>query len=344
MSSSKPALARSMWRRLPAPVKKVVRALPGARNVAYELENVGLFTSLFRHELMLSDRVRVDTYRRGIARHVKPGDVVLDLGTGTGVLAALAIGAGARKVYAVDHSPFIEVARAIAARNGTQGIEFVQQSSRDFVPPEPIDVIVHEQMGDELLNENMLVSISDLKRRVLRPGGRVIPALFDLFLEPVELLENVHIPRLEAIEIEGFDLSVTADLALLQPYRDDVGYGTMLVQPGRPFVSALLANPQPALSFNLNEIESEADAQASSHSRKTVVRSGYLDGFSCYFRCRFDAEIGFDTSPLSPPTHWANRFYRTERRAVSKGEVIDCSVRLPDFTDARGWRVDIDNR
>lgn len=342
MPSSSPALARSVWRRLPSPVKKVVRALPGARTVAYELENVGLFSNLARHELMLSDRIRIDTYQRGIARHVKPGDVVLDLGTGTGVLATMAIRQGARKVYALDHSPFIEVARAIAARNNVHGIEFVQQSSRDFIPPEPVDVVVHEQMGDELLNENMLVNISDLRRRVLKPTGRIIPALFDLYMEPVELLDYARIPRLETIQIDGFDLSTTTEIEALRQYREDVTYGTQLFQPGRPFVSAFLTNPVPALSFDLNEVTSESDVPAISPCTKTIVRSGNLDGFCCYFRCRFDAETGFDTSPLSPPTHWGNRFIRVDRRAVTAGQVIKCVVRLPDFTDGRSYRVDLE--
>ena len=98
-----------------------------------------------------------------IHRNVQAGDVVLDLGTGTGLLALMASRAGASKVYAVEHSDFIDVAREIAAHNGFTNIEFVRANSRDFTPPEPIDVVLHEQMGDELFNENMLENVLDLR-------------------------------------------------------------------------------------------------------------------------------------------------------------------------------------
>ena len=83
-------------------------------SVVYDHMNEVNFAGLAEHEEMLSDSVRVDTYHRGIHRNVQPGDVVLDLGTGTGLLAFMASRAGAKKVYAVEHSDFIQVAREIA--------------------------------------------------------------------------------------------------------------------------------------------------------------------------------------------------------------------------------------
>jgi len=156
-------------------------------SVVYDLINGSNFAGLEEHEEMLSDRVRVEAYHRGIQRTVQSGDVVLDLGTGTGLLAFMASRAGAKKVYAVEHSGVIEVAREIAAHNGFANIEFVRANSREFMPPEPVDVVLHEQMGDELFNENMLENVLDLRDRVLRPSGRILPARFRLFIEPVSM-------------------------------------------------------------------------------------------------------------------------------------------------------------
>ena len=138
--------------------------------VVYDLMNETNFAGLSEHEEMLSDSVRVEVYHQGIHRNIQPGDVVLDLGTGTGLLAFMAAKAGASKVYAVEHSDFIDVAREIAQHNNITNIEFVQANSREFTPPEKVDVVLHEQMGDELFNENMVDNLLDLRNRVLAPG------------------------------------------------------------------------------------------------------------------------------------------------------------------------------
>ena len=59
-------------------------------DIVYDLMNETNFGGLAEHEEMLSDSVRVEAYHRALRRNVAPGDVVLDLGSGTGLLAFLA--------------------------------------------------------------------------------------------------------------------------------------------------------------------------------------------------------------------------------------------------------------
>jgi 16S rRNA G966 N2-methylase RsmD len=68
---------------------------------------------------MVADRPRTDAFAAAIREVVRPTDVVLDVGTGTGILAMLAARAGARKVYAVDQSDIADA----AARGGLQSLE-----------------------------------------------------------------------------------------------------------------------------------------------------------------------------------------------------------------------------
>ncbi|MFA6797581.1 MAG: 50S ribosomal protein L11 methyltransferase, partial [Candidatus Paceibacterota bacterium] len=50
----------------------------------------------------LIDEKRTISFSSAIKKTVKKGDVVVDMGTGTGILAMFAADAGAKKVYAIE--------------------------------------------------------------------------------------------------------------------------------------------------------------------------------------------------------------------------------------------------
>src|SRR5687768_1340883 len=97
--------------------------------------------SLGGYGAMLLDQERMAAYREALRKAIRPGAVVLDIGTGPGIFALLACRSGARRVFAVEPSPVIQVAREIAAANGCAGrIEFFQDLSTRVELPEPADV------------------------------------------------------------------------------------------------------------------------------------------------------------------------------------------------------------
>src|SRR5262245_60493493 len=142
------------------------------------------------HAVMLNDRARTRAFIDGIASAVRPGDVALDIGTGTGVLALAAARAGARRVYAIEATSMADVAEQNARANGmSDRITVIRGRSTDVNLPEKVDVIVTEMIGHHALGEGLIEVVNDAMSRFGHAGTRVVP-------EGVELIGiPLHIPE-----------------------------------------------------------------------------------------------------------------------------------------------------
>ncbi len=139
---------------------------------------------------MVADEVRMRAYAGALAEVVRPDSVVVDIGTGTGVLALIAAKLGARRVYAIEISDVLTVARELARENGVEGrIEFLRGDSRALDLPEHANVIVSDLHGALPLFGDHLEIIVDARQRFLAPGGVLIPRTELLWAAPVECPE-----------------------------------------------------------------------------------------------------------------------------------------------------------
>ena len=142
------------------------------------------------HARMLHDERRTNDYLAALRAAVRPDDVVLDIGTGSGVLALAAARAGARRVYAVEASDIAEVAERVFAANGVgDQVTVLPGWSRVIELPEPADLLVAEVIGNEPLEEEILETMLDARRRLLKPGARLIPHALTLLVRPLLLPE-----------------------------------------------------------------------------------------------------------------------------------------------------------
>ena len=130
------------------------------------------------HRTMICDRVRTGAFRRAIDSVVRPGDIVLDVGAGSGILSVFAARAGAARVYAVERTSAAVLAQELAAANGVAEIvQVIHGDIMDIELPERVDVIVSEWLGGFGIDEGMLVPVIVARDRWLKPGGVMIPRL-----------------------------------------------------------------------------------------------------------------------------------------------------------------------
>ncbi|MDF3055893.1 MAG: SAM-dependent methyltransferase [Rariglobus sp.] len=295
--------------------------------------NRRIFSDLHAQERMLADRPRMTFYHAAIQRHIHPGDHVIDLGTGTGILAAFASRRGAARVHALDHSPILKHARSLAAANHIERVHFISCHSTEFTLPAPVDVILHEQMGDCLFDEAMLANVCDLRDRLLKSGGRILPAAFELYCEPVQLNTARHVPFIWNLNVHGYDFSS------MERHRPQDPNYYHLCGNDAALVDRFLAEPVPALAFDLHTVD-EATLSHDLRFQRRVINSGRIDGLAVYFRTRVDDDLQLSSAPHDPgrAPHWGFRLLRTEPADYAAGEVIDVKLTVDRWHDVDSWR------
>lgn len=254
------------------------------------------YDSLRIHDLMLSDSTRTTAYKRAVEANVRPGDTVLDVGAGTGILALLAARAGAARVYAVEPTGIIALAKRLAQSNGLASrIEFIQTQVEEVDLPDKADCLVSEWLGVFALQENMLPSIASARDRLLRPGGKILPEAVRLSLALVED-EELHHRKIERWQRMpyGLDYSDFAHCQSNDVHAIAMGPDTLLSDP---------------VELARLDMRYASDSRLEVRTSLTAARPGLCHGLAGWFRIEFPAGIALDTAPSEPPTHWNQAFF-----------------------------------
>jgi type I protein arginine methyltransferase len=128
--------------------------------------------SIHGYGSMILDRGRTAAYAAALRARIRPGSVVMDIGTGTGIMAFLACQFGARKVYAIEPDGVIQLAREAAAANGfANRIEFIPKLSTELELAEQVDGIVADLRGVVPPFQQGLSSMVDARNRFLPCPG-----------------------------------------------------------------------------------------------------------------------------------------------------------------------------
>ncbi len=163
------------------------------------------------HAKMLNDTERNDCYDRALQRAVRPGSIVLDIGSGSGLLAMMAARAGAAHVYTCElNAAVAETAREIVAANDfADRVTVIGRHSTDLDRERDLgggaDIVVSEIIADNLLSESVIGSLDHAARQLARPGARFIPGKASMRVALAWFDELP--PRLPSV-VSGFDVSL----------------------------------------------------------------------------------------------------------------------------------------
>jgi len=265
------------------------------------------------HFQMLSDQHRNQVYDAAIRRAVWPGARVLDIGTGSGLLAMMAARAGASMVFACEAEPAIaRAATEIVAANGySDRVRVIARHSSTLRADADlggrVDVLLSEIIAGNLIGEGVLPSHEHAVRELLVPGGQVVPARGTIHAA-LATFEGFNPSPLAMVE--GFDLSIFNRLRRRE--------GSV---PGDSRRLQLRGAPADLFAFDF------ASTQFCRSERTKVELTsdgGMVHGVIQWFTLELDDEIRYDTLPgRGVPRSWMLDYFPLEHpRDTRPGETL----------------------
>jgi len=247
------------------------------------------------HYPMLNDVSRNTKYQDAIRGHVSRGcSCVMDIGTGTGLLALIAARAGAEKVFACEASEdmFNIADDVIRNNNGDSKVKLISKLSTDMTNedvPEKVSLIVTETFDAGLLGEHVLESLHDARSRFLVDGGNVVPSSANFIIAPIQSSFISRYSVFEGDKAGYLDMNIRLQADFLLDDGTEEPYQSEKLSSLKQDVK-LLAAPQQLFSVNfcdMNNIEEYLRGQHLTNNF-SVTSDGRLDAIVGWFDLKLD--------------------------------------------------------
>ena len=278
------------------------------------------------HLRMMNDKFRNAKYLEAIKLAIEDVDddsLILDIGTGSGLLSMMAAANGAGKVIACETSNIIaDTAKKIIHKNGyKEKITVINKKSTELKIgedlPRKADLIISEILSAEFVGEGVRTSVFDANKRLLKKNGKMIPESgtikISLLGNDKEIFDTISVAN-----VSGFDLSEFNSISQSK-------FTHFLKK--KP---TLLSNDEDAFSINLYNEENIAKEEKNIELK--VNKEGLCLGIIQWMKIQLYKDIEYENSPsgyLDSSSHWPTPIYLFDKPvSVKKGDVLKIRASL----------------
>ena len=273
------------------------------------------------HFIMLADESRNEAYQKAIEKAVTNDSIVLDIGTGTGLLSMMAARAGAKKVVACEmNKKLAETAKEIIAANHfSDKITLLNQKStaieQEIVLPEKATVLVSEILDAGVIGEGVLPSVRHATKNLITADAVIIPAKAKIFGQLIEIPIRSKVNPIR--DISGFDLSA------FDMYRIPEEYQTvhMESETHRP-----LSEVFPITEFDFYNLPNAVDDYEPIIKLLTINihQGGEAQAVVFWFDLTLHDDIIVSSRPGGELKHWGQALYCFENtKKVNVGDKVE---------------------
>jgi len=278
----------------------------------------------------VNDRHRNTAYRHAIENLVKPGTLVLEAGTGSGLFAMMAARAGAEHVYTCESDPHVaRIARENIARNGLDHrISLIEGLYEDLRVgehlPRRADLFLHEFVAQQFMVADMASILTGLRDTVLTAEAAILPSAFaavGMLVGDQWPLDAVRVPgKVEGFDLRAINLFAAAGISLRGPIPVE--------QP--------LSGPTTLAELDLISAANIVPDQAVTMA---VAASGTATGVLQWVRHGFPDGSAYENRPERDCNWWPNFWPFPRPIPVAAGQELWLRVRSTDteiFIDPSG--------
>jgi Flp pilus assembly protein TadD/predicted RNA methylase len=279
------------------------------------------------HIPMMNDHGRNEAYLKALNSAIRGNEVVLDIGTGAGLLSMMAADCGAKEIITCEMSKSIsETAEKIIQKNGlNKKIRVINKNSKDLIFGQDIDkkvdILVSEILSSEFVGEGIQSTILDAKKRLLKKTGKMIPEGGSIMIALIEntgkLSKEFFVNNVSGYDISDFNSLIT-NMKLI----------TLEDEP------VFLSNPIEAFTFDFCNFEK---IYTDKKTIEIVVnKTGSCAGIIQWIKVQLYDDIEYQNNPVemhqsNSVSGWKTPIFKFNNPVnVTKGQTLNIQANLQE--------------